>query len=377
MTLLTESFPPQVGGIENYLSHLAAGLSEDHTVIVMAPSKAGSDTRTRSMEPYVLERRRFFYPFLQPAWLPIFISLWRRARRGEIEVLLCGKALFEGLAGYYLKKYVGIPYVIFTYAMELEVWSSKKSELRKLKRVLSAADCIVYINEVTKKLLLRLGATEKQLVKIQPGVDKRYFNEVSEPLIESTLRHYGIKRPYIISVGRLIPRKGFDVLIEAFSNLDQTKFGDYQLVIVGSGPEEAQLAALAENHGMAGSIKILSEVPDKHLPPLYHGAELFALTPRELQGDIEGFGMVYLEAAACGLSALATKTGGAGEAVQHEQTGLVVELAQPTLLKEGLGKLLTESALRSSLGAAAQRRARADFTWPDKITQLEELVTGL
>ena len=104
---------------------------------------------------------------------------------------------------------------------------------------------------------------------------------------------------------------------------------------------------------------------------------MLALTPQELQGEIEGCGIVYLEAAACGLSALATKTGGAGESVQHEQTGLVVELAQPTLLKEGLRKLLTETELRSSLGAAAQQRARADFTWPDKIAQLEALVAGL
>ena len=149
-------------------------------------------------------------------------------------MLICGKGLCEGLVGYQLKKKMNVPYVVCTYGMEIRTWTTTPRTKRQLRKVLQHADLITYINDVTKAELIELGADESKLLEVLPGISERHFNDVSQPLVESTARQYGIKGPYVLSVGRLVPRKGFDMLIEAFSNLDQVDHGDHQLVIIGT-----------------------------------------------------------------------------------------------------------------------------------------------
>ena len=292
-------------------------------------------------------------------------------------MVLCGKALFEGLAGYYLKRRLGIPYVVFTYAMEVEEWSSYSSERKKLVKVLTNADRVVYINDITKKSLLKLGVAEKQLVKIWPGVDERFLSKIDEENLNRVLRTYNVKRPYVLTVARLIARKGIDVLIEAFSGLDQTKFGDVDLVIVGEGEEEEELKKLAGHLFVEESVKFLGPAPDEDLPALYQGAQLFALTPRRFKDDMEGFGIVYLEAAACGLPAVATDTGGGKEAVREGHTGLVVPPEEPAAVRLVLERLLSDDKLRQRLGRQAQVRAEEEFAWPKRIALVEEMINSV
>lgn len=355
--LLAENWPPRIGGIENYLTHIASGLALNHDVTVIAPSgSTAPDTN------YRLVTKRFFWPLLKPAWLPLYY--WMK-KQEQPDLVLCGKALFEGL----LARRLGVPYVVFTYAMEIKTWQVGRTR-KKLQRVLADAHRVVYINEVTRQHLLELGVAKKQLVKVQPGVDQRFLNTVSAALITSTALHYQVTQPYILAVGRLIPRKGFDILIEAFSKLDQTKWPNHQLAIVGSGPELASLQRLAKEQFMERSIRFLTDVPDKHLPALYAGAEIFALTPRETPEDMEGFGIVYLEAAAAGIPTIATKTGGAQEAVVNNETGIVVPADNPQELQKALTKLLSDEQLRTQLGKAGQERVQKSFTWTVQIQKL-------
>lgn len=374
MTLLTENWAPRQGGIEQYLMGLMSELAtHDRTVIApRSPVPVTAETTTLH-----LERRRFTWPLLKPAWLPLYVTLHRRAKRGEIELLVCGKALFEGLLGYYLKKFVGIPYVVCTYAMEIKTWAATPRTRRKLQRVLSSADAIVYINDITKQHLLHLGAKSSQLVKIPPGVADRFFNTIVPELSRSTAEHYGVTSPYILSVGRLIPRKGFETLIEAYSQLDQTTFGAVQLVIVGSGPELERLRACAEQNYVSSSVTFLTNVPDAHLPALYAGAELFALTPNETATDMEGFGIVYGEAAAQDIPAIATDTGGAKEAVIQGTTGLVVPPSDVRALTQALTKLLTDPTLRQHLGHAAKQHAEQEFRWARAGEKIQTVIANL
>jgi len=185
------------------------------------------------------------------------------------------------------------------------------------------------------------------------------------------LKKYDIRRPYILSVGRLIERKGFDRLIEAFGQLEQTEFGNMQLVIAGDGPQLAALQNVVEKELIDSSVLFLPEVPHVDLPKLYAGATVFALTPREINGDIEGFGLVYLEAAAQGTPAVATRTGGVSEAVIDGGTGIVVEPENISAVKQALSKLLKDQAFREKLGEAAKRRAEREFNWTERIKVIE------
>ncbi|MEK7556897.1 MAG: glycosyltransferase family 4 protein [Patescibacteria group bacterium] len=373
--LLAENWKPRVGGIERYLEGITGALSEQgFQVEVVAP-----------------KNRRFFWPVVKPAWLPLFIFLWRKAKRNEFQVLLCGKALFEGLVGYYLKKRLGIPFIVFTYAMEIDVWQKDDVTWRKLVRVLKGADRVVYINEVTKKRLQELGVRDEQLLKVQPGVS-----------IQDTVssKQYAGKR-YVLSVGRLIQRKGFDTLIEAISQLDQTRFGDVELWIAGDGPDKKRLMDLAEaeylirsatelaspsqgeaplltkERSIGDRVRFLGQVPDEELQRLYAGAEVFALTPRNLAGDIEGFGIVYLEAALHSVPAVATKVGGVSEAVIQEETGILVEPDSPAAVAVALSRLLANREQRDRLGNQARLRVQEEFTWTKRAEPLTQALKKL
>lgn len=363
--LLTEQWAEQ-GGIQNYLQNIVRHLSANM-----------ADKPTRVVEVIEPSARRFFWPFIRPKWLPLFITIYKkvkqaRAGREPYQVLFCGKALFEGLAAYYLKKYLGLPYVVFTYALEIETWAAHRGTRRTLQRVLRAADRIIYINDQSKTQLLALGSQEQQLVKIWPGVGEEWFKTAPPDEIKAILTKYKIKQPYILSVGRLVPRKGFDILIESFAALDQVKHGDVQLVIVGQGPELTALQQTSKQHFVQTSVHFLTAVPTNDLRALYAGARLLALTPKHA----EGFGIVYLEAAAAGLPALGTEGGGVGEAVLHKQTGLVVA---PTTaaITEGLTYLLANEAEGLKMGAAGRKRAWEEFRWTRRILLVKAVLDAV
>lgn len=376
--LLAENWPPRIGGIENYLTQIAHHLPTQ-SVSVIAPKARDISTDTiQNTGIKSVERKRFFWPLIKPTWLPLYIQLHRRARREKIDLVLCGKALFEGQIGYYLKKHLGIPYVVCTYAMEIAQWSKQGSTRRKLQRVLSAADRIVYINEITKKHLLELGAREQQLVKIWPGVASQFFAETNADQDSIVLAKYNLQpQQYIISVARLVERKGLDVLIEAFAALDQTQFSNLKLAIAGAGPQLPVLQKSARQNLIESSVSLLGEVPDADLPALYRNAVFFALTPRDVPDDLEGFGIVYIEAAAAGVPSVATRTGGASEAVVDKKTGLVVTPDSVEAVAQGLKWLLTHTAERTALGAAAKTRAYNEFRWAKRILLVKGMIDAI
>lgn len=318
-------------------------------------------------------RRRFFWPVIRPAWLPLFIAIWKIVKMEKIDVVLCGKALFEGLVGYYLKKYLGVPYVVFTYAMEIETWVKIPRERRKLERVLRAANKVAYINEHTKDHLLKLGVRQEQLLHLPPGVE---VPVVSRQQLESVREKLQLPQLYVLSVGRLIERKGFDVLIEAFSRLP-AHLRSWKLVVAGDGVLRKQLEDKARELGVENSVQFLGYVSDIELQAAYANAGVFALLPKHTSGDVEGFGIVYLEAALHGVPAVATQGGGAAEAVIHNETGLVVASNSVTATTTALTRLLSDTDLRQRLGQAAQRRAHEEFTWSRRIMPLRKALEGL
>jgi phosphatidylinositol alpha-1,6-mannosyltransferase len=372
--LLAENWPPRVGGIERYLTGLVTHLPPGSTVVV-APRV--SDEAGHEPSEELVTRQRFFWPFVRPAWLPLFIRLWRRFRRESYSVLLCGKALFEGQVGYYLKRFLGVPYIVFTYAMEIEAWRMQPRTRRALSRVLGAADTVVYINDITGTTLREAGVPRNKLLKLPPAIDGKWLVPVTEEQRSLLRDTYQLPEQYVLCVARLIERKGVDVLLTAFSGLDQTRFADVQLIIVGDGVQRALLEALSQKLWLANSAQFLGSVPDEDLPGLYGGAKIFALTPRDLDGDYEGFGIVYLEAAAQGVPVIGTTTGGVPEAVLNEHTGLLVPPDDPAATTAALTRLLSDEALRQRLGEAGRTRIRREFSWQSRSKKLHEVISRL
>ena len=369
--LIAENWPPRIDGIENYLYGLTAELAKSFKIAVVAPVDKNAHETSGSISVPVL-RHRFFNGLVRPKWIGLYRRIQKLIREEDISMVFCGKALFEGQAALRLKRQLGVDYVVFTYAMEIEQWQKSFRNRVKLKKVLREASKVAYINNQTRNLLKDLGVREDQLIEVLPGVAERFLKPVAEEVALGTVRHYGIKQPYIACVCRLVARKGVDDLIEAFVSIDQVKHGDWQLVIIGSGPEEETLRKLARLRFADKNIKFLNSVPDRHLPALYTASEIFALTPKEIKGDSEGFGMVYTEASACGKPILGTRTGGIPQAVRDQETGILVRPNSSEDILKGLEELISDPQKRMSMGQKGQEIARTEWTWEKRCARLKE-----
>ena len=349
--LIAENWPPRVGGIERYLHGIASHIPQGG-IRVFAPKEShqgGVD------EPYVT-RKRFFWKPLWPSWLPLFVSLKKQALTSRPDVILCGKALMEGRIALFLKRIMGIPYVVCTYGMEIATWSSQPKNRKRLVTVLTHADKVLCINKQTQQELETLGVPVDRLAILYPGIHPETLAKAENT--QEVLAKYKISGPYILTVARLVKRKGIDDLIQAYANLTSEKI---PLVIVGDGPEKESLAAQAKTIG--DTIIFTGAVSDTELHTLYANATLFALTPKELPGDYEGFGIVYMEAAYYGLPTLGTTTGGVSEAVEDGVTGILAQPGNIESISRGLHTLLTQPTLAKQYGEAGKERALASFTW--------------
>lgn len=369
--ILAENWPPRIGGIERYLTGIAQHL-DGHSVTVIAPppllTKESLPAGQAGLGEVSVIRKRFFYP-MWPKWLPLYFFLSKKAKQEKPDLIICGKALFEGRLALILKEKYKIPYIVCTYGMEIATWSASKRIRKQLIRVLQNADAVLYINKKTKEELLALGVPEEKLMLQYPGIDVENLQVPQNS--HDTLKKYNIQTPYIISVGRLVARKGFDDLIEAYSHVKIP----IQLALVGDGPERANLEHHAKTLGV--SPLFLGSVPDEELHALYAHASIFALTPKELPGDYEGFGIVYCEAAYFGLPVVGTRTGGVAEAIENGITGILALPNHPKSITEALEKLLKDPILATKYGEAGKKRVTDKFTWDVTMNTLKSFLANL
>ena len=188
------------------------------------------------------------------------------------------------------------------------------------------------------------------------------------------MRRFGLDpdRPLVLGTSRLVPRKGFDVLIDAMAHVRP----DAQLVIAGAGRDRRRARAPCRR-ASPGRVRFLGRVPDDALAPLTASADVFAMPCRERWGGLEaeGFGIVFLEAAACGVPAVAGRSGGSHEAVVDGETGLVVEPTAPAV-RDALERLLADPDERAAMGAAARARAVAEFSHDQLAARLAPIAAG-
>lgn len=348
--LIAENWEPRVGGIERYLMGIAAHL-KGHEVTVFAPTEIVAGTQDK---PYVI-RKRFSWKPLWPAWFPLYLSLAKKASKEKPDIIICGKALMEGRIARLLKKRYGIPYIVCTYGMEISTWKSRPRIKNQLMSVLQDAQTVLYINEQTKSELLELGVPKDRLRTLYPGIDPNSYGAPQDS--EKAIARLGIQAPYILCVARLVKRKGVDDLIHAYAKLHNAP----PLLIAGDGPEKKSLEKLAKKLDV--QVKFAGAVSDSDLQALYSHAGLFALTPKELPGDYEGFGIVYLEAALHGLPVVGTKTGGVAGAVQDGVTGALAEPNNTESIAQALQRLVDNKALAKQYGQAGKERVLRKFTW--------------
>ena len=353
--LVTNDFPPKVGGIQNYLWELWRRLPPEDVVVHTTPY-AGADAFDAA-QPFTVTRSR--EPWLLPG--PHLVRRVRRlARSHAVDLVVIDPALPAGLIGPRLD----LPYSVVVHGAEVAIPARLPGTRRLLRRVLDGAVGVIAAGGYAARECERALGRPLPAFLIPPGVDTdRFKPQTAAERVEARRRlELQIEAPTVVSVSRLVPRKGMDTLVRSAALLAGVH-QDLQVVIAGRGRERRRLTRLASSLG--APVRLPGRLSDDDLVALYGCADVFAMLCRTRWRGLEqeGFGIVFLEAAAAGVPQVAGRSGGAHEAVSDGVTGIVLDPATPQSAAEAISALLDAPARRREMGGAARRRAEADFSY--------------
>lgn len=367
LLLLTENFPPHVGGSGRWFSEIYGRLPADNVRIVAGehPEQAAHD----AVSPLRIERLPVTmsdWGLTKPASLRRYLALARRVRRivrrDRITALHCGRCVPEGFVGWLVRATTGVPLVCYVHGEDV-VAARKSRQLRwMVDRVFKSADLLVANSGNSARLLHEDWRVPAARIRVMhPGVDARRF--VPGERDESIRGRLGWSgHTVLLTVGRLQRRKGQDMLIRALPRIARD-VPDVLYAIVGDGAERANLERLAVEHGVADRVRFHSGLGDGLLADCYRQCDLFVLPNRDDDGDIEGFGMVLVEAQACGRPVLAGASGGTAETMAIPETGEVVPCETPEPLAAAVVRLLSDRARLDAMGRAGRIHVAARFDW--------------
>jgi phosphatidylinositol alpha-1,6-mannosyltransferase len=368
--LVTNDFPPKLGGIQSYLWELWRRLPADEVAVLTTPF-----TGTREwdrQQPFPVERTR-------PKVLLPTASLGRRidamAERFGADIVLLDPALPLGLIGPHLRHRYGL----VLHGAEVTVPGRLPGTRAALRHVLRSAELVVSAGGYALAEAERAAGRTLPAVNIPPGVDVDRFRPLTDAERKDAKQRFGLPvyGELVVGLSRLVPRKGFDVLIEAAPRVLE-RHPDLTVAIGGSGRDRRRLELRARRARVP--VRFLGRVPDDDLPELYGCSDVFAMVCRNrwLGLEQEGFGIVFLEAAAAGVPQLAGTSGGSDEAVVDGETGLVIrDPRDPAEVARGLLALFDDAERRRDMGAAARRRAETEFSYDVLARRLRAAIDGM
>jgi len=368
LLLVTNDFPPRQGGIQTFLYELVRRLPADQ-VAVYASDHPGSAAFDAEL-PFPV--RRHPTGLLVPTPAARRRVLQARAEFGTSSIWF-GAAAPLGLLAGPLRAAGAQRLVATTHGHEVG-WALLPGARQALRRIADGVDVLTYLGEYTRSRLARVVGDRTELHRLTPGVDLDTFQpSVSGQPVRD---RYGLAdRPVVVCVSRLVPRKGQDVLIRALPAVRE-RVPDARLLIVGGGRYARQLHRLAERTGVADAVTFTGAVPYPELPAHFAAGDVFAMPcrTRRLGMDVEGLGMVFLEASATGLPVLAGDSGGAPDAVRDGVTGEVVPGADLAAVTDRLAGLLTDRPRAQAMGRAGRQWAEQDWRWDLIADRLAELL---
>jgi phosphatidyl-myo-inositol dimannoside synthase len=363
--LVTNDFPPKIGGIQSYLYELWRRLPAAETTVLTTPY-AGSRAWDQA-QPFRVERTR--QRFLLPT-AALARDIDALAREVDAGVVFVDPML---PLGHLVPRLAARPTIVVAHGAEITVYGRLPATAPFARRVLRHASGLVAAGQYPADQAARIAGRAVPTLVIPPGVDPVRFAPRDDAARRATRTRFGLDpdAPLVLGVSRLVPRKGFDVLLDAVAGLEGV-----QVAIAGAGRDEARLARRAAR--LPGRARLLGRVPDADLPDLYASADVFAMLCRDRWAGLEaeGFGIVFLEAAACGVPTVVGRSGGAAEAVVDGVTGVVVEPRDVTGVRAALDRLLGDEVERARLGAAARRRAVDEYAYDRLASRLARLAAG-
>jgi phosphatidylinositol alpha-1,6-mannosyltransferase len=367
--LVTNDFPPRAGGIQQFVHNLAVRRPPGSLVVYASRWKGWEKFDAEAPFPVIREETSVLLPSAAVARRTAEI-----ARDHGCDRVWFGAAAPLGLLAAGLRERAGITRAVaLTHGHEVG-WAALPGARGVLRRIGRGVDVVTYLGEYTRVRLARVLGDLTTLERLAPGVDTDAFSpDVDRDQVRAEL---GLTdRPVVVCVSRLVPRKGQDTLIRALPAI-RRRVADAALLLVGGGPYRPTLERLAAEHGVADHVVFAGGVPWARLPAHYAAGDVFAMPCRTRRGglDVEGLGIVYLEASATGLPVVAGDSGGAPDAVRPDETGYVVAGRDVDALAERVGLLLSDRALARRMGATGRRWVEAQWRWETQAARLSALL---
>ncbi|MFJ4789307.1 glycosyltransferase family 4 protein [Streptomyces sp. NPDC088794] len=375
--IVTNDFPPRPGGIQAFLHNMALRLDPERVIVYASTWKRGREgveatAAFDAEQPFTVVRDRTTMLLPTPGATRRAVGLLRE--HGCTSVWF-GAAAPLGLMAPALRRAGAERLVATTHGHEAG-WAQLPAARQLLRRIGESTDTITFLGEYTRSRIATALTPEAaaRMVQLPPGVDEKTFHPGSGGA-EVRARLGLTERPVVVCVSRLVPRKGQDTLIRALPRILAAE-PDTVLLIVGGGPYEKDLRTLARETGVADSVRFTGAVPWSELPAHYGAGDVFAMPCRTRRGglDVEGLGIVYLEASATGLPVVAGDSGGAPDAVLDGETGWVVRGDSVEEAAERIVALLGDAELRRRMGERGRRWVEEKWRWDLLAEKLKTLL---
>jgi phosphatidylinositol alpha-1,6-mannosyltransferase len=342
--LITLEYPPMIGGVANYLKDVCRALGKDNCLVY---------------GPSILAR------FFWPKWLPAMFSARKIIREKKVDMVLISHVLPMGYLALIYKKFFGIPYIVFTHGMDILIQQKSRWKQFWIKKIIKNARGVVANSEFTRAEVLKLGVKKDKTATVYPCPNQNI----------KLLRFKGgfNGKKVILSVGRLVKRKGVDKVIEAMPKILES-VPEAVYFVVGSGSYKKELVELKNKLNLGDKVVFTENTRDEEMNFFYASSDVFAMPARRIGGDVEGFGIVYLEAALFGKPSVAGNVGGAPEAVLDGITGLIVNPESAEEIAEAIIKLLKDDVFRAKIGEAAKNRVMNEFVFEKQMEKMKHLI---
>ncbi|MBU2250135.1 glycosyltransferase family 4 protein, partial [Patescibacteria group bacterium] len=344
--LFTLEYPPWHGGIANYYGNLVKYWPKLSEIFVL-DKKSG----------------------LINHWFFAFLKLWKTIKQKKINYILVGQILPLGTATYLISKIIKIKYAVFLHGMDFSFAIQKTKKRWLIKRILKNSDKIICCNSYVADLVKKFYPEIKnKVIVVNPGVEINY--QLSITNYELLKTKYGLKNKIILlSIGRLVKRKGVLEVIESLPEVFK-KVPNLVYVIVGSGVEINNLQAKISELKLSDKVIIITDVDNQEKNNWLNLCDIFIMPTKNINGDFEGFGIVYLEANIAGKPVIAGDSGGVEDAVIDNFNGLLVDSENLDQIANAIIKLAKDLSLRQKLGEQGRQRAIKDFNWQKQTNKI-------
>lgn len=373
--LITLDFSPALGGVSNYLLNISSRLNPLNLVVLTLPHDLACDFDKSQKLKIIRKPLIANIPFLWPKWLFLLYYTGKIIQKEKIEMIQVGQILPLGTVALIFKKLFKIPYIVYTYGMDITIPQRSGRKLKLIRAILKNSYKVVTISRFTRGELLKLGVDEKKILMVFPGpnITPAILNE---ELKEEIVQKFNlINKKILLTVGRLVERKGQDMVIKSLPKVLK-EIPNIVYIIIGTGPNEYNLLRLVESLNLQNQVIFLKDISNEELAVFYQICDIFIMPTREIVAtkDVEGFGIVFLEAGSFGKPVIGGRSGGVEEAIVDKVTGILVDPLNQEEIIDWIIKLFRDKNYMNQLGVQAQERIKREFAWAKQGEKIKEIL---